>query len=53
MAMTSESCQPAELGAKTDWDLVSVIDNALDLGLLLAANVPDVDPAGALPRSAA
>jgi hypothetical protein len=42
----------AELRAKTDQQLVSIIDNALDLSLLLAANEPDVDPAGVLHRRA-
>jgi hypothetical protein len=43
----------AELRAKTDRDLVSIIDNAVELGFLLAANEPDVDPAGVLNRRAA
>ena len=43
----------AELRAKTDRELVSIIDNALEVGLLLAANEPDVDPVGVLHRRAA
>jgi hypothetical protein len=43
----------AELRAKTDRELVSIIDNALEVGLLLAANEPDVDPAGVLHDRAA
>jgi hypothetical protein len=33
--------------------LVSIIDNALELGLLLAANEAEADPAGVLHRRAA
>jgi hypothetical protein len=47
---TSQSSKLAELRAKTDRDLVCIIDNALELGLLLAA---DLDPAGVLHRRAA
>ena len=43
----------AELRAKTDRDLVSILDNAGEVGLLLAANGPEVDPAGVLHRRAA
>ena len=43
----------AELRAKTDRQLVSTIDNALAVGLLLAANEADVDAAGVLHRRAA
>jgi hypothetical protein len=32
--------RPAELRTKTDRDLVSIIDNALEVGLQLAANGP-------------
>ena len=32
---------------------MSIIDNALEVGLLLAANEPDVDPVGVLHRRAA
>ncbi len=32
---------------------MSIINNALEVGLLLAANEPDVDPEGVLHRSAA
>jgi hypothetical protein len=37
----------------SDRDLVSIIDNALKVGFLLAANEPDVDPHGVLHRRAA
>jgi hypothetical protein len=53
MTATAQLSKLAELRAKTDRDLVSIIDNALDLGLLLAANEFDVDPAGVLHRRAA
>ena len=53
MTATSQSSKLAELRAKTDRELVSIIDNALELGLLLAANEPDVDPAGVLHDRAA
>ena len=43
----------AELRARTDRDLAAIIENALELGLLLAYNEPDVDPAGVLHRGAA
>jgi len=49
----SESSRLAELRAKTDRDLAAIIDNALELGLLLAANSPDVDREGVLRRRAA
>ncbi len=52
MSTTAQLSKLAELRAKTDRDLVSIIDNALELGLLLAANEPDVDPAGVLHRRA-
>jgi len=51
MTATAQLSKLAELRAKTD--LVSIIDNALEVGLLLAANEPDVDPAGVLHRRAA
>jgi hypothetical protein len=50
---TSQSSKLAELRSRTDRDLVAVIENALDRGLLLAYNEPDVDPAGVLHRRAA
>jgi hypothetical protein len=53
MTAISEVFKLAELRAKTDQQLVSLIDNALDLGMLLAANERDVDPAGVLHRRAA
>ena len=53
MSATPQLSKLAELRAKTNRDLVSIIDNALELGLLLAANEPDVDPAGILHRRAA
>ena len=53
MTATAQLSKLAELRAKTDQELVSIIDNALEVGLLLAANEPDVDPAGVLHRRAA
>ena len=53
MTATAQLSKLAELRAKTDRQLVSLIDTALDLGLLLAANEPDVDPVGVLHRRAA
>jgi hypothetical protein len=53
MSATAQLSKLAELRAKTDRDLVSIIDNALKLGLLLASNEPDVDPAAVLHRRAA
>jgi hypothetical protein len=53
MSATAQLSKLAELRAKTDRELVSIIDNALEVGLLLAANEPDVDPAGVLHRRAA
>ena len=49
----SPTSKLAELRAKTDRDLVTIVDNALEVGLPLAANEPDVDPAGVLHRRAA
>ena len=40
MTATAQLSKLAELRAKTDRDLVSLIDNALDLGLLLAVGHP-------------
>jgi len=53
MSATAQLSKLAALRAKTDRDLVSILDNALEVGLLLAANEPDVDPAGVLHRRAA
>ena len=53
MTATAQLSKLAELRAKTDRDLVSIINNALEVGLLLAANEADVDPAGVLHRRAA
>jgi hypothetical protein len=53
MSATAQLSKLAELRAKTDRDLVSIIDNALEVGLLLAANEADVDPVGVLHRRAA
>jgi hypothetical protein len=53
MTATAQLSKLAELRAKTDRDLVSLIDNALEVGLLLAANQRDADPAGVLHRRAA
>jgi hypothetical protein len=52
MSVTKQPSKLAELRAKTDRDLVSIIDNALETGLLLAANEADVDIAGVLHRKA-
>ncbi len=53
MSATAQLSKLAELRAKTDRDLVRIIDNAVEVGLLLAANEPDVDPIGVLHRRAA
>jgi hypothetical protein len=53
MSTTVELSKLAELRAKTDRDLAVIINNALQLGQRLAANEPDVDPAGILHRNAA
>jgi hypothetical protein len=53
MSAAEQPSKLAELRAKTDRDLVSIIDNALEAGLLLAANGADVDTAGVLHRKAA
>jgi hypothetical protein len=52
MTATEQLSKLAELRAKTDRDLVSIIDNALGVGLLLAANERDVDTAGVPHRRA-
>jgi hypothetical protein len=52
MTATAQLSKLAELRAKTDWELVRIIDNALGVGLLSATNEPDVDPAGVLHRRA-
>jgi hypothetical protein len=49
---TAQLSKLAELRAKTDQQLVSLIDNALEVGLLLAANELDADPEGVLHRRA-
>ena len=53
MTTASQCSKLAELRAKTDRDLVCLIDNALDLSLLLAANEEDGDPVGVLHGRAA
>ena len=53
MSATAPLSKLAELRAKTDEDLVRIIDNGVEAGLLLAANEPDVDPVGVLHRKAA
>jgi len=53
MSATSQSSKLAELRARTDRDLAAIINNALEIGLLLAANEPDADPAGVLHDRAA
>ena len=53
MSAKAQLSKLAELRAKTDQELVIIIDNALEVGLLLAANEPDVDPVGVLHRRAA
>jgi len=53
MTAISEIFKLAELRAKTDRELVLLINNALDLGLLLAGNEADVDPSGVLHDRAA
>jgi hypothetical protein len=52
MSATAQPSKLAELRAKTDQDLVRIIGNAVEVGLLLAVNEPDVDPAGVLHRRA-
>ena len=53
MSATAQLSKLAELRAKTDQDLVRIIDSAVEVGHLLAVNEPDVDPAGVLHRRAA
>ena len=53
MSATAQLFKLAELRAKTDRELVLLINNALDLGLLLVGNEDDVDPAGVLHGRAA
>jgi len=50
---TSDLSKLAQLRAKTDRDLVALIDKALENGLLLADVEPDVDAAGVLHGRAA
>ncbi len=45
MSATAELSKLAELRAKTDQDLMRIIDNALEVGLLLAATDTHVDSA--------
>ncbi len=53
MSATAQLSKLAELRAKTDRDLVSIIDNSMEVGLLLVGNDPDLDTAGVLHRRAA
>jgi len=53
MSAMAQLSKLAELREKTDKELVSIIDNALETGLLLAANEDDVDPACVLHHRAA
>jgi hypothetical protein len=48
MTAPAQLSKLTELRAKTDRQLVGIIDNALDLSLLLAANEADLNPAGVL-----
>ena len=50
---TSESSELAELRAEMDRDLVRIIGNAVEFGLVLVANEADLDPEGILHREAA
>jgi hypothetical protein len=45
MSATAQLSKLAELRAKTDQDLVSIIENALEVGLLLGATDTHVDSA--------
>ena len=45
MSATAQLSKLAELRAKTDQDLVTIIANALEVGLLIAATETHVDPA--------
>jgi hypothetical protein len=45
MSTTAQLSKVDELRARTDQDLVKLIDKALDVGLLLAANECEVDRA--------
>ncbi len=53
MSATAQLSKLAELRAKTDRELVRIIDNAVEVDLLLAANEFVVDPAGLLHHRAA
>jgi hypothetical protein len=53
MSATAQQSKLAALLARTDRDLAMLIANALEVGLLLAANEADLDPEGALHRRAA
>jgi hypothetical protein len=46
MSATAQLSKVDELRARTDQDLVHLIDKALEVGLLLAADERDVDRAG-------
>ncbi len=52
MSATAQLSKLAELRAKTDQDLVSIIDNALEVGLLIAATETHVDSARPFPGRA-
>jgi hypothetical protein len=53
MSATAQLSKLAELRAKTDRELATIIRNALELGLLLAYTEPDADPTGVLRHRAA
>ena len=48
MSATAQLSTLSELRAKTDRELVRIIDNALEVGLLIAATDTHVDSAGRL-----
>ena len=48
MSATAQLSKLAELRAKTDKDLVSILDTTLELGLLIAATEMHVDSTGRL-----
>jgi hypothetical protein len=48
MSATAQLSELAELRGKTDRELVSIIENALEVGLLIAATDTHVDSAGPL-----
>jgi hypothetical protein len=53
MTATAQLSKLAELRAKTDQELVSIIDNAMEVGILIAATDKHVDSAGRLNDRAA